>query len=722
MTVTARTKSRRGLRTTVVGTLVAALLTLGFTSAAPAQAAVGVPVTYEDHTYPTSVVKPTEDKPQSKLWYTDGSWWSLLVSSDTLVHIYELQPNHTWRDTGTVVDNRLNSTGDALWSGSDNTLVVASRQQGSALRVTRFSYQVASRTYRLDPGFPVVVNTGGGSESATVDRDTTGRLWVTYTRLSKVFVAHSDVSGLTWTSGFTPNVPDVAIKSDDVSSLISFQGSIGVLWSDQVSHAFRFAIHRDGDPDNVWKVEDALAGPNLADDHINLKGLSGDAEGRIFAAIKTSQDNAGASAVLTALLVRKPRPDGTGQWSMVPFGTVADDHTRPMIMIDRTNQELYFFATAPVEGGDIFYKKTSLSNPSFAPGRGTRFLDYTKVVNNASGAKDPVTAQSGLVVLASAEGVKRYVHAEMQLAGGSPPPADTTAPTAPQNVTATAQPTQITLGWSASSDNVGVTGYVVRRDGLDIATPTTTSYVDGDVAAGSTHRYTVFALDAAGNRSNPSAEVTATVPSQPPAGGSVELRGATTAANTGSTSFIMSTPAAAEGDIMLASVDFRGQATITGPGGWTQLRQDVNGTSMKKTTYWRVATAAEPASYTWRLSGSPATVGTILTYSGASPTAPQAAGQVSPASKSITAPSVTTTVAGSSVIALFGQTQAGRITPPAPMSERAQVTSPAGVSFPQTTEASDRTMSTPGATGAMTATTTVSGANIGQVVVLTPRP
>jgi methionine-rich copper-binding protein CopC len=96
-------------------------------------------------------------------------------------------------------------------------------------------------------------------------------------------------------------------------------------------------------------------------------------------------------------------------------------------MIDSTNQELYFFATAPGNGGDIFYKKSPLTGPiSFAPGRGQPFLDVAPVVNNASGAKDPVTAASGLVILAVADGRKQYVHAEMELAGGT---SDTTPPT-----------------------------------------------------------------------------------------------------------------------------------------------------------------------------------------------------------------------------------------------------------------------------------------------------
>ena len=46
----------------------------------------------------------------------------------------------------------------------------------------------------------------------------------------------------------------------------------------------------------------------------------------------------------------------------------------------------------------------------------------------------------------------------------SAPPPDTTPPTAPANLTATATlATQINLSWTASTDNVGVTGYKVER-------------------------------------------------------------------------------------------------------------------------------------------------------------------------------------------------------------------------------------------------------------------
>jgi Concanavalin A-like lectin/glucanases superfamily/Fibronectin type III domain len=67
---------------------------------------------------------------------------------------------------------------------------------------------------------------------------------------------------------------------------------------------------------------------------------------------------------------------------------------------------------------------------------------------------------------------------------------------------------QINLGWTASTDNVGVTGYRVERcqgagctNFVQIATPTGTSYNDTGLAASTSYSYRVRAADAAANLS-----------------------------------------------------------------------------------------------------------------------------------------------------------------------------------------------------------------------------
>ena len=95
--------------------------------------------------------------------------------------------------------------------------------------------------------------------------------------------------------------------------------------------------------------------------------------------------------------------------------------------------------------------------------------------------------------------------------------ADTTAPSAPTGLTgAAAGSTGANLAWSASTDNVGVTGYSVRRNGVQIATPATTSFADTGLSAATTYSYTVAARDAAGNISPNSTSVSITTSSSPP--------------------------------------------------------------------------------------------------------------------------------------------------------------------------------------------------------------
>ena len=72
------------------------------------------------------------------------------------------------------------------------------------------------------------------------------------------------------------------------------------------------------------------------------------------------------------------------------------------------------------------------------------------------------------------------------------------------------------LSWSASTDDVGVTGYIVRRNGVQVATPATTSYTDTGLSAATTYSYTVAARDAAGNISPNSATASVTTGDTPP--------------------------------------------------------------------------------------------------------------------------------------------------------------------------------------------------------------
>ncbi|MEU3260582.1 glycoside hydrolase family 6 protein [Streptomyces albidoflavus] len=94
---------------------------------------------------------------------------------------------------------------------------------------------------------------------------------------------------------------------------------------------------------------------------------------------------------------------------------------------------------------------------------------------------------------------------------GGPGEDDTTAPTAPTGLKTTAtSATTVSLAWTAATDDTGVTGYDVYRDGTRIGSTTTTAYADSGLTSGTAYTYTVRAKDAAGNVSPPSASLAAT--------------------------------------------------------------------------------------------------------------------------------------------------------------------------------------------------------------------
>jgi Calcineurin-like phosphoesterase len=112
----------------------------------------------------------------------------------------------------------------------------------------------------------------------------------------------------------------------------------------------------------------------------------------------------------------------------------------------------------------------------------------------------------------------------LQLTYTDAAPADVTAPTTPTGLSATAAGGTITLGWSASTDDVGVSGYVVHRatsPGFPVSaatvlgTTTAPSFSDPGRPPGTWH-YRVTATDAAGNVSPPSDSASATVQPVPP--------------------------------------------------------------------------------------------------------------------------------------------------------------------------------------------------------------
>ncbi|HYT11040.1 MAG TPA: DNRLRE domain-containing protein, partial [Mycobacteriales bacterium] len=456
--------------------------------------------------------------------FQDGSWWGLLYDSARhATYIYRLDlSTQTWVNTGTVVDTRPTARGDALWDGQklyvvSGTTVVSEFSSppnpddvaaGSA-QLLRFSYDPTSRTYSLDPGFPATVHQGS-TESITVAKDSTGELWATYTLVSpdnssKVYVTHSVGDDATWSTPTVLPTTAASIHYDDISAIVAFQGDkVGVMWSNQLTKKFYLAVHRDGSPDSSWQTEVAYGGgvggcsTGCANDHVNLKQLSSDGSGRIFAAIKTANRNTGQPFVV--LLAR----DRHSAWSSYEFGAVEDLHTRPMVLIDEEHRELFMFAVSPEIGGTIYYKKTSLDNISFPPGVGTPFIQsgLDTDISDPTSTKQNLNSTTGLVVLASANTHAYYWHNYLNLAAEPAP-----VPAAPTGLTVSSPTSNsdstLQLAWPDNSSNEA--GFAIERKTgnasySQIATVGTniTSYTDPGLSPGTTYTYRVRAWNSVG--------------------------------------------------------------------------------------------------------------------------------------------------------------------------------------------------------------------------------
>lgn len=143
---------------------------------------------------------------------------------------------------------------------------------------------------------------------------------------------------------------------------------------------------------------------------------------------------------------------------------------------------------------------------------GTTFTDIAGTAGTSIGANKTinfakVNSRYMRLYISTASAVPTIDEIEVYNTGS----ADTQAPTAPTNLTATAVSTsQINLNWTASTDNVGVVSYDVYRGSAKVGTATNTIYSDTGLTASTAYSYTVKAKDAAGNVSAASNSTSAT--------------------------------------------------------------------------------------------------------------------------------------------------------------------------------------------------------------------
>jgi PKD repeat protein len=415
----------RHVRTTLVA-LVTGLVVGGSAATASPAEAVTPPggIGHQDQSYAPLSGSITGTKPESKLWYDHAAWWAVMGHGSQL-SIWRLdRGTDSWTDTGTIVEARTlgDYRADALAEG-DGSVTIATHlfinaghgvspplpNPSTGARLTRYDFDASTDMYVPVPGFvPAAIN-DLRTETLVVDRDSTGALWATWTYGLQAWFSHTTAGDdAVWSQPQV--VPETGtLDSDDVSSIVRFGGSrIGIMVSNQFENwKLFFAVHQDGASDLLWSTETVPIGVK-SDDHINLKA---DGDGRVFAAVKTSE-NVG-SQPLVLLAVRSE----TGTWTTDRFGTVSNSHTRPIVLLDESHDLVHMYATDSQTGGDIVEKTTSMDNPDFAAGVGTVVIHDPSGydLNDATSTKQNVDPSTGIVVLADNDATKTYWHLDETL-------------------------------------------------------------------------------------------------------------------------------------------------------------------------------------------------------------------------------------------------------------------------------------------------------------------
>ena len=261
----------------------------------------------------------TVEKPQSKVWSYDGKWWSVFPASSGV----SSAGAWLWRLDGTAwtpvlkLSTNTSARADVKPAGSPvGSVVHILLYNGSSADLA--SVQYSAGTYQAWTSRSGLTSLPlSGSETATIDIDSTGRMWLATQRdvgSNREIIVYDSASPYTSWNG-PQTLATVSNYQDDISVITALpNNTVGVLWSNQTTKRFGFRYHRDVDPAATWSADEVPAsqsaqnvGAGMADDHLNVAVAS---DGTLYAAVKTSYDTAGYPKV--AMLVRRLSGEAAG--------------------------------------------------------------------------------------------------------------------------------------------------------------------------------------------------------------------------------------------------------------------------------------------------------------------------------------------------------------------------------------------------------------------------
>lgn len=333
---------------------------------------------------PLPISAHTGMKPQSKLWFHAQQWWAVLPQ-DSGTFVWRLNGD-AWEKVRQL-SRESQTRADVKSDGAITHVLLFSGEKSSLASITYDgkTYQPwSSKRPELTE-----IQFSPHTETATIDLDAAGRMWLAYDTLDEIQVRWSDPPYRVWSA---PVTLAAGVSKDDICVITALpQNRVAVLWSNQNSQRFGFRTHRSGDEASVWSDEEVPAaqsalpvGNGMADDHLNVCVAQ---NGTLFAAVKTSYDTPGYPKV--ALLVRR----SNGVWDDL-YG-VAEIGTRGNVLLNEKLQKIYVIYTGSDAMNQILLRESRTDSIALSP----PCVLIDRKVNNVTSTKQNGTGE--MVILAS---------------------------------------------------------------------------------------------------------------------------------------------------------------------------------------------------------------------------------------------------------------------------------------------------------------------------------
>jgi hypothetical protein len=311
-----------------------------------------------------AVSTQTREVPQAKLWNYAGKWWTVLATSGG-TKLLRLDST-SWTDVLTVA-TATNTRADCkvvgnlvhilLFRGASSTSYFASLEYDAALHTYK---RWTQRTSNVNIVFE------SGTITATLDLDTTGKIWIASNSSGNMLARWSAPPYSIWSS---PILIASGATSDDICAVTALSGKIGIFWSNQSAKRFGFKTHNDGADPTIWSTDEVPAsqsalstGGGMADNYVNVLAAS---DGTLYCAVKTGYDKSGLPTL--ALLVRRPN----NTWDDLYPVTSSKEGNRPIVMLNEATGKIKVIYSAHItnfdgsRSADILYRESSTSAISF---------------------------------------------------------------------------------------------------------------------------------------------------------------------------------------------------------------------------------------------------------------------------------------------------------------------------------------------------------------------